>query len=265
MKLLDEVPEIVSRYEQWRSAPTKFTPDHRGFALVSTAIVDRILVPRYYNPEINAEIARLQREYTFVTLGALVRENAISLDTGIEIGKMAYGTGTIPFIRSSDLSNWEIKADFKHGVSEGIYAGLRDKVDVLAGDILMVKDGTYLIGTCAIVTDHDLPMLFQSHIYRLRVLKPNVINPWLLFALLNTPIVRLQVRAKQFTQDIIDTLGRRVLEIALPIPRDVKRAADIASSSSRIIETRIRLRDEASALVRSIGGLPVVAEDVNGI
>lgn len=33
---------------------------------------------------------------------------------------MAYGTGNIPFIRTSDISNWEIKADFKHGVSEEI-------------------------------------------------------------------------------------------------------------------------------------------------
>ncbi len=46
---------------------------------------------------------------------------------------MAYGTGTIPFIRTSDISNWEIKADFKHGVSEEIYENLRGKVDVKAG------------------------------------------------------------------------------------------------------------------------------------
>ena len=83
-----------------------------------------------------------------------------------------------------------------------------------------MRDGTYLIGTTAIITQSDVPMLFQSHIYRLRVLDPDRIDPWLLFACLNTPVVKRQIRAKQFTQDIIDTLGKRIFEVILPIPKD---------------------------------------------
>jgi type I restriction enzyme M protein len=166
---------------------------------------------------------------------------------------MAYGTGSIPFIRTSDISNWEIKADFKHGVSDVIYQSVKSKIDVRAGDILVVKDGTYLIGSSAMVTESDLPMVFQSHIYRVRVLKQDIIDPWLLFALLNTPIVRLQVKARQFTQDIIDTLGKRILEIALPIPRDKRQSAQISADCKRIIEMRIKLRGEASMLVATIG------------
>lgn len=98
---------------------------------------------RATNPEIQAEIKRLSRDYSFVTLGGLVDQAAVSLATGIEIGKMAYGTGIIPFIRTSDVSNWEVKADFKHGVSQDIYDDLKHKVGVRAGDVLMVKDGTY--------------------------------------------------------------------------------------------------------------------------
>ncbi|MEM4218113.1 MAG: N-6 DNA methylase [Candidatus Methanomethylicaceae archaeon] len=251
--LLDEVPEIAARYSAWVQNPDTFEPDHRGFILPNDRVVNHILVPRYYNPEIDAEIRRLGSKYKFVKIGELVQQGDLSLDTGIEIRKMAYGTGTIPFIRTSDISNWEIKADFKHGVSKDIYERLKGKIDVQAGDILIVKDGTYLIGSSAIVTEHDLPMLFQSHIYRLRVLKSDVIDPWLLLALLSTPIVRLQVRAKQFTQNIIDTLGKRILELQLPIPRSRKTARRIAKKCKRIIETRIRLRAEASRLVASIG------------
>lgn len=261
--LLDEIPEITERYLLWKAKPRDFVPDHRGFLLGSDQVRHRILVPRYYDPEIEAEIARLGRDYKFVPIGSLVKSKALSIDTGIEIGKMAYGTGRIPFIRTSDLSNWEIKADFKHGVSQEIYDALASKIDVRGGDILMVKDGTYLIGTSAIVTKHDLPMLFQSHLYRLRVLNADEINPWLLFALLNTPIVRLQVRSKQFTQDIIDTLGKRILEIALPIPRDTERAERIATDCRRIIETRIRLRVEASSLVGSIGDAAIADSDAD--
>ena len=254
LQLLDEVPEIAARFAQWRNDASAFDPDHRGFPLRCEDVLNDILIPRYYNPEIGAEMARLGNDYEFVALDALVEQGVLSFATGIEVGKMAYGTGDIPFIRTSDISNWEIKADFKHGVSREIYESSRTKIDVQPGDILMVKDGTYLVGTTAIVTDSDLPMLFQSHLYCIRIHKPEAISPWLLFALLNTPVVRLQMRAKQFTQDIIDTIGKRVLELAIPIPRSEEEAQRLADECRRIIETRVRLRQEASALVGSIGG-----------
>lgn len=252
-ELLDEVPEIAGRFKRWRGDADSFDPDHRGFLLPPARVANDILIPRYYDPEIDAELARLGNDYEFVALGELTEREALSFATGVEVGKMAYGTGGIPFIRTSDISNWEIKADFKHGVSEEIYDQARSKIDVRAGDILMVKDGTYLIGATAIVTEFDLPMLFQSHLYRIRVHKPEVISPWLLFALLNTPVVRRQIRAKQFTQDIIDTIGKRVFELRIPVPRSRRRAQRLAEQCRRIIETRVRLRQEANALVGGIG------------
>ena len=264
VELLDEVPEIATRFAEWRFNPSSFVPDYRGFILSQKNVINNILVPRYYNPEIADEIKRLGKNYDFITLNQLVEQQVLSFDTGVEVGKMAYGTGNIPFIRTSDISNWEIKADYKHGVNNEIYKASKEKIDVQAGDILMVKDGTYLIGTSAMVTNYDLPMLFQSHIYRIRVLKPESIDPWLLFALLNTPIVRLQVRSKQFTQDIIDSIGKRVFELQIPVPRSKKKAREIAHKCQRIIETRVRLRHEVSTLVSSIGELSVtepVVED----
>ena len=259
MELLDEVPEIAARFAQWRSDADAFEPDHRGFPLSYGDVVNDVLIPRYYNPEIGAEISRLGNAYRFVALSDLVEQGVLSFATGVEVGKMAYGTGGIPFIRTSDISNWEIKADFKHGVSDEIYEDWRARIDVRAGDILMVKDGTYLIGATAIVTRFDLPMLFQSHLYRIRVHATEVINPWLLLALLNAPIVRLQMRAKQFTQDIIDTIGKRVFELAIPVPRSEEEAQSLAENCRRIIETRIRLRQEAAALVGSVGALSAAA------
>jgi type I restriction enzyme M protein len=202
----------------------------------------------------------LKRTHDLVKIGDLQKSRAISIDTGVEIGKMAYGTGTIPFIRTSDLSNWEIKADFKHGISKEIHDEIKHKIDVKTGDILLVRDGTYLIGTSAIVTAADLPMLFQSHIYRIRILKPATISPWLFFACLNTPIVKRQIRSKQFTQDIIDTLGKRFTEILLPIPKDGKVASRIARETQEIIENRATLRNRAKALALELQGKSTVTE-----
>ena len=221
--------------------------------LNSRTVANRILVPKYYDPEIERDLKALEPTHRLVQISELPKSKAIRVSTGIEIGKMAYGTGIIPFIRTSDLSNWEIKADFKHGISEEIYSTLMSKLDVQAGDILLVRDGTYLIGTSAIVTEADLPMLFQSHIYQIRSLKPAVIDPWLLFAALNTPIVKRQIRSKQFTQDIIDTIGKRL--IVVPIPKDAKTAKKIAAETKEIIESRAALRNRATALALELQGL----------
>jgi type I restriction enzyme M protein len=253
IELLDEVPLVAARYQALVAGDT--TRDHLGFLLRSDAMLNRILVPKYYDPEIEADLVALEATHRLVKIGELQKSKAISLDTGIEIGKMAYGTGTIPFIRTSDLSNWEIKADFKHGISQDIYDDLKDKIDVKVGDILLVRDGTYLIGTSAIVTEADLPMLFQSHIYRIRSLKPKTINPWLLFAALDSPIAKRQIRAKQFTQDIIDTIGKRLTEVVIPIPKDAKLAARIAAETKEVIESRAALRNRAKVLVLELQGL----------
>ena len=246
MALLDEVPLVPKRYRKvTRVAETR---DRLGFMLPASDIKNRIFVPKYYDPEIETDLAVLKKTHKLISLGDLQENKVLLINTGVEVGKMAYGTGTIPFIRTSELSNWEIKVDFKHGISREIYENPKYKQDVKSGDILLVRDGTYLIGTSAVVTEADLPMLFQSHIYRVRVLKPDVINPWLFFACLNTPIVKRQIRSKQFTQDIIDTLGKRFTEVLIPVPRNKKKAANIAREMQKIIKGRATLRNRAKSI-----------------
>ena len=157
---------------------------------------------------------------------------------------MAYGTGTIPFVRTSDVSNGELKTDAKQGVSEDIYAEYGPSQDVRAGDILFVRDGTYLIGQVALVTESDLPLLYQSHLLKFRVKEDSPLSPWLFLACLSAPIVKRQIRAKQFTADIIDTVGDRFRELVLPVPKDKALAAQISREVKELVTERSRLRDK---------------------
>ncbi|HZL37148.1 MAG TPA: hypothetical protein VFC78_17645 [Tepidisphaeraceae bacterium] len=125
----------------------------------------------------------------------------------------------------------------------------------------MVRDGTYLIGTTAIVTESDTPMLFQSHICRIRVIDKEAVDPWLLFACLNAPIVKRQIRAKQFTQDIIDTLGKRLMEVILPIPKDKAFGSKIARETQEVILKRIELRNRAKQIALEVEGVNELAEE----
>jgi type I restriction enzyme M protein len=75
--------------------------------------------------------------------------------------------------------------------------------------------------------------------------------------------VKAQVRAKQFTQDIIDTLGNRVLELMLPFPRDGKACESIARRAKEIIERRAQYREEARRLPARLQGTILSGTDTD--
>lgn len=241
----NDLPAITKNLKAYQQK-MKITPSNLGFIMDKSKISKNVLCPRYYDPQPGKELNALQGSHMLVSFGTLVENGVLIVSTGDEIGKLAYGTGTIPFIRTSDISNWELKADPKHGVSKQIYESLRVKQDVQAEDILMVKDGTYLIGTCAIITEHDREMLYQSHLYKIRI-NPNDLglNPYLLLAILTSSVVQKQIRSKQFTQDIIDSLGDRIYELGLPIPKDMTLRERITNLVKSAVQRHIEARELA--------------------
>jgi hypothetical protein len=219
----------------------------QAFLRAERDILADVLVPRYYDPTTDADIRALGRSCELVTIGDLARAGRLDLETGDEVGKLAYGSGTIPFVRTSDLGNWELKHDPKQLVSDAVYDEYAARQSARANDILVVRDGTYLVGTSSMVAEEDLPLLFSGGIYRLRVLDPEL-DPYLVLALLNARVVKRQMRNKQFTRDVIDTLGRRLEEVVLPIPRDAELAQAIGSTVHRLLRARIELRERAKML-----------------
>ena len=243
----DDIPLIQKRYEKFK-AGEDLSYDHLGFTITQNEILNSIYLPIYYNPEIRTQLDSLKDTYDLITIGQLVEDGLISINTGDEVGKLAYGTGQIPFIRTSDIANWEIKLDPKQGLSEDIYAKLALKQDVRPYDILMVRDGTYLVGTCAMISPSETKIVYQSHLFKIRSNDHNKFNPYLLLALLSSPIVKHQIRAKQFTQDIIDTLGRRIMELELPIPKDKATQEQIITHVKEVFDKR----NEAKELMRNV-------------
>ena len=68
----------------------------------SYSIRDSIYIPKYYNPELTERQAALSGTHNCRTIGELVDAGLLNAETGHEIGKAAYGTGDIPFVRSYD-------------------------------------------------------------------------------------------------------------------------------------------------------------------
>ena len=220
-----------------------------------------MLIPKYYDPSIVDDLASLQDAFELVTVQELVDRGALNITAGVEVGKMAYGAGgDVPFVRTSDLSDWELKSSPKQRVTQALYDQLRNRADVQTDDVLIVSDGTYLVGTSAMVTSHDSNMLYSAGLRKLRALDHAYLDPNLLLALLNLPIVKRQIQAKRFTRDIIDMLGRRLYELVLPIPKDGTRRSEIAHLVRGAVQERGALRERAKAIAVGLEGAEELGE-----
>lgn len=67
--------------------------------------------------------------------------------------------------------------------------------------------------------------------------------PYFLLGLLNLYVVKRQIRSKQFKRDVIDTIGKRLTEVQLPIPCDISLRLEIAEKVKTIVEQRSNARN----------------------
>jgi type I restriction enzyme M protein len=176
-------------------------------------------VPRYHFYKSDKSVAEnwLGREVKLVSLGDLIKKGLISVRKGHEVGSDAYGTGEIPFIRTSDISNFEVSADPTKSVSEQVYEQYAEAQNLRAGDILMVVDGRYRIGITAILDEHSAMCVAQSHLRVISICDKSQLDPYALLYALNLPSVKLRLRGLVFIQSTLGTLGSRLMELKVPL------------------------------------------------
>ena len=70
-------------------------------------------------------------------------------------------------------------------------------------------------------------------------------SPFLLLAGLSSEPVQRQIKSKTFSQDIIDSLGNRLLEVSVPVPKCPNARNHIEKLVSKVIEDRVEARELA--------------------
>lgn len=231
----DDFPEIA---KQFHEAPKK-----NGLWKEVSLPSGDYFVPRYHyykNDSVLEDV--FTTGAPLMTLGELVNNKIISIRKGHEVGSDAYGTGDIPFVRTSDLSNFEVNTDPTKSVSKEIYEQYARNQNLRAGDILMVVDGRYRIGTVAMLDEHNVNCVAQSHLRIISVIDRTKLDPYELLFALNIPSVKLRLRGLVFIQSTLGTLGSRLLELKIPILRGE------GPWSDRILPFRQRLQERAGCL-----------------
>jgi len=249
----DDLPPIASKYKELVEKETIYQANHLGFIGRLSEISNYVFIPSYYDPEIKQKLKEMEKtgKYRLITIKELVEQGLISIKRGNEIGSRYYGMGDVPFVRTSDIVNWEIKIDPVKSIPEEVYEKYRRRQDIRENDILLVADGTFLIGRTAIVTSFDRKLVIQSHIRRMRCLKPEKLHPYLLLYLLNTEIVQRQIEEKTFVQATISTIGERLYEIVLPVPTDKEIITKIMNDIPEIIKMKVEARRKMENLIRN--------------
>jgi len=248
----DEISFVANQYHNFQKERLTES-SHLGFTLHYSQIKNWIFIPDYYDPELWQEIDNLGKteQFEVKTIGELIKNKELQVKRGNEIGSQFYGKGDIPFIRTSDIVNWELKIDPIKCVPEEIYEQYKKQQDVQENDILFVKDGTFLIGRSAIVTKQDEKIIIQSHLLKIRVSKESKINSYYLLYLLNTPIVQKQIAKYTFIQGTISTVGDRFNELSLPIHKDLDKIKQISNEVKNIIDAKRTLRERIDNLIKS--------------
>lgn len=243
----DEFPLVSRLYHSRRDRKSDDQRSRLGFLMERGELEPYYLIPRYYDPELKMQLAQYASNPVceLKTVEELIREGLLSLFKGDSSSPESYGEGDVPFIRTSDVTNWEITHTPNTFVTLGTYRLCRQRQQLREGDLLFVNDGRYRIGSTCILTSKDTEIVVQGHFRILRCERSETLSPFLLLYLMKSRFVQLQIRAKTFVQSTIATLGPRIKEIALPIPRDLGARQKISEDLREIVEGRARLLQKA--------------------
>ena len=190
----------------------------------------------------------IQRKWKTVRLGEIT-----TAKKGDEVGSDNYNTylgkkdTDIPFIRTSDLVNYEVDQFPDFYIPEEIYREL--KQDIKAGDIVYSNDGK--IGLVAMLTAED-KVILQSHIKRLRLNKEamekyHFTQEHLFLLLTIKEVARYQAERYTVIQSTIPTISKHIRDFEIPILDQ-----DTVDEITKLVKEAFILKDQKKLLIKRV-------------
>ncbi len=190
-------------------------------------------------------------------LGDLLDENVIKAWDGHgSPSAPEKGQGDIPYIRVSDIVNWEMYRNPTTGVTQDTYDRLtRGKPAVKKEDVIFVRRGSYRIGTVAMASPRDRHVLMMRELLTLRVQPKNDygITPHYLIALLSSSDVQAQLPRLTFIDTTLPNIGDRWRELRLPIHKDETEASKMKAIVKKAIDRKWKAQAHIDELRHAMG------------
>jgi type I restriction enzyme M protein len=255
-QLWDDIPLIIGEIKSKRKF--KYT-----FAVESEiAKANGVYVPRYYWQSREKEIEEIaaKQKLKLISIQQLINEKIITFFDGHGSPEAENkGRGDVPYIRVSDIVNWEIYKDPTSMIPEGVYQDfLTPKKELKPKDILYVRRGSYRIGGVAMVSPFDTKVLLTREILVLRVARPENqydIDAYYLLYLLSHRLVALQTRNKVLIETTLPNIADRWKELKLPIHASSADRQDVSVRMKSVIESKWEALKKIEALKNDLGNL----------
>ena len=209
---------------------------------------DDLWTPAFSYPLYVNTLKAIQKKWQTVPLGEIV-----TVKKGDEVGSVNYNKyldkkdSDIPFIRTSDLVNYEVDQFPDFYIPKEIYKELDQ--DVKAGDVVFTKDGK--IGMSAMITKNDRAII-ASGMVRLRLkaeAKKYNLTPEYLFIVLSLKETGLYpaIRRTVIASTIPHLREERLKEFEIPI-LDKKSIEEITT----LVKEAFELKDEKKKLIKEV-------------
>jgi len=219
-----------------------FSVNLSGFAEID------LWTPSYSYPLYVNILKAIKKKWKTVPLGEIA-----TVKKGDEVGSDKYNkyldkkNSDIPFIRTSDVVNYEVDQFPDYYIPEEIYQEL--KQDIRAGDVLFTNDGK--IGLAAILTPQD-KVILQSHIKRIRLKKEAIekykfTQEYLFLVLTIKEVARYQAERYTVIQSTIPTISNFILDFEIPV-LDKNSIDEI----TKLVKEAFELKDEKKKLINEV-------------
>ncbi len=211
----DDLQVIREDLKHPYSAENRFT-----FHVNVNEIRNHVFVPRYYwNPpgDAGSDIQDIEP----LSVQRLLDDGIVESYRGHGSPPAVYkGQGEIPYIRVSDIVNWELYRNPTTAVPRHIYEKIRGRgVTLEPEDVIFVRRGSYRIGTVAMASPYDNEVLLTGELVILRVKQkdnPYGVDPYYLLYLLSHKFTQRQMYQKVFIETTLPNIADRWKELELP-------------------------------------------------
>lgn len=212
------------------------------FFSVSSSILNQGMWTPIYSLPVYAETLNSIRE----RVKTIFLKDLVTVKKGNEVGSENYtedldrSDDHVPFIRTSDLINYEVDQFPDYFIAEDIYLSL--KQDIKPFDILYNNDGK--IGVVAMVTPED-KFILQSHIQRIRLNKDakekyGLTQEYLFLMLSIKEIGKYQAERYTVIQSTIPTISNHILDFEIPLfdSEIIRRVTDMVKKAFALKQKR---------------------------
>ena len=204
----------------------------------------RCAVPVYYDrrygKQFRAAMATKEfKGFTFSTLGELCDEGLITIRGGHGSPSQDQRIGEVPYIKVSDLRAGLVNINPTNRVPRSVakYFWKGESSGLRAFDLLCPERTSKNIGDFCILLPGQEQVVTTKEVI---IIRPGVtahFDPFYLLWALTLKVVRDQWRRVVFMQTNREDVGKRYLEIEIPIPPNAKRAKEVSQAFRQYYQT----------------------------